>query len=238
MVERLSTGITGLDELLDGGIPRGSSVLVVGGPGTGKSIFSMQYIIEGAKQFNEAGVFVTLESNPKNIYWNMSSFNWDIRKFQDAKMINIYRMKLGYNADPKRVEERIDEELNVISSLVKEIKAKRLVIDSTTALGIWFDKALLRAMLFRFVDYLKELGCTTILTSEVSNAKTQLSAFGVEEFVTDGIISLFFTPPYRSIFVRKMRGTAHDQHIHPFEITARKGIYVKPKETVLWEAIK
>ncbi|MDD5163271.1 MAG: ATPase domain-containing protein [Candidatus ainarchaeum sp.] len=236
-MERVATGIPGLDELLKGGIPRGSSVLVSGGPGAGKSIFSMQYIVEGARLYDECGLYVSIESNPKNIMWDMASFNWDIKKFQDKKMINIYRMKMGYNKDPKMVEDKIDEELETIGSMMKEMNAKRLVIDSTTSLGIWFDKAILRAMLFKFVDYLKELDCTTILTSEAPNLKERFSAFGVEEFITDGVIALFFTPPYRSIFVRKMRGTAHDKNLHPFEITD-KGIMVKPKETVLWEATK
>jgi KaiC/GvpD/RAD55 family RecA-like ATPase len=237
MVEKVPTGIPGLDELLKGGIPRSSSVLVSGGAGCGKSIFSMQFIVEGARQFKESGLYVTLESNPKNIIWDMSSFNWDIRALQDSRMMNIYRLKLGYNKDPKMVEERIDEEIEIISQKVKEIRAKRLVIDSTTSMGIWFDRPILRAMLFRFVDYLKELDCTTILTSETRNTKDKLSAFGVEEFVTDGVIALFLTPPHRSIFVRKMRGTSHDKNAHPFEID-QNGIIVKPKETVLWEAIK
>jgi KaiC/GvpD/RAD55 family RecA-like ATPase len=236
-MERVATGIPGLDELLKGGIPKGSSVLVSGGPGAGKSIFSMQYIVEGARLYNECGLYVSIESNPKNILWDMASFNWDIKKFQDKKMINIYRMKMGYNKDYKLVEDKIDEELEIIASMLKEMNAKRLVIDSTTSFGIWFDKAILRAMLFKFVDYLKELGCTTILTSEMPNTKEKFSAFGVEEFIVDGVIVLFFTPPYRSIFARKMRGTAHDKNLHPFEITDQ-GIIVKPKETVLWEATK
>lgn len=236
-MERVPTGIPGLDELVKGGLPKGSSVLVSGGPGAGKSIFSMQYIVEGARLYNEGGLYVTIETNPRNIMWDMASFNWDIKKFQDKKMINIYRLKMGYSRDAKQVEDKIDEELEIIASMLKETNAKRLVIDSTTSLGIWFGKPILRAMLFKFVDYLKELDCTTVLTSEASNPKEKFSAFGVEEFVTDGVIVLFFTPPYRSMFVRKMRGTAHDKNVHPFEITDH-GIVVKPKETVLWEATK
>lgn len=236
-MERIATGIAGLDELIAGGIPKGSAVLLAGGAGTGKSILSMQYIIEGARKFNESGLYVTLETNPKNIAWNMASFNWDIKSLQDQKMMNIYRLKLGYNKDPRLVEDKIDEELEVISQMIKEIGAKRLVIDSTTSMGIWFDKPILRAMLFHFVDYLKELDCTTILTSETEGTKHKFSAFGVEEFVSDGVIALFFTPPHRSIFIRKMRGTDHDKNAHPFDIT-ENGVVVKPKETVIWEAIK
>src|SRR3989338_511266 len=236
-MDRVAPGIPGLDELLKGGIQQGSSVLLSGGAGTGKTIFSMQYIVEGARKFNEPGLFVTIESNPMNIMWDMSSFNWDIKKLQDKKMMNMYRLKIGYSKDVKFVEEKIDEELEVIAGMIKEMHAKRLVVDSTTSLGIWFDRPILRAMLFKFVDYLKELNCTTILTSETANTKKRFSAFGIEEFVTDGVIALFFTTTHRSVFIRKMRGTWHDKNVHPLDITD-KGITITPKETVLWEAIK
>ncbi len=234
-LERVKTGIKGLDELLMGGIPKGSSVLISGGAGTCKTIFSMQYIYTGALEFQEPGLFVTVESNAKNIMWNMESFNWDIRTLQDKKLMNIYRLKL---TPQENADDQIQTELGIIKDQVEAIGAKRLVIDSTTALGVLMkDQGNIRNMIFRFVDSLKDLNCTTLLTAETEIQKTTFSAFGVEEFVVDGVIALYFTPPHRSIFIRKMRGTAHDKNVHPFEITG-KGIEVKAKEQVLWEAIK
>lgn len=235
-MKRIKTGIEGLDELVQGGIPEGSSVLVSGGPGTGKTIFGMQYIYRGAHDYNEPGVFVTVESNLKNITWNMIAFDWNIRKMQEDKLMSIYRLKLD-SKDNDEMSEKIDEELDIISSLVKEIDAKRLVVDSTTPLGMWFKQELLRNQLYHFVDRLKEMDCTTLLIAETKGEKNSFSAFGVEEFVVDGVIMLYFTPPHRSIFVRKMRGTDHDKSPHPFEI-GENGVSVKAKETVLWEAIK
>ena len=234
-MERVKTGIKGLDELIQGGLPKGSTVLLSGGTGTCKTIFSMQYIYNGAVMFNEPGLFVTVESNPKNIAWNMESFGWDIRQMQEKRLINIYRLHIA----PKRTfQDLIDDELATITGIVKELGIKRLVVDSTTAFAALIeDPSTIRSLLFKFADGLKELDCTTIFTSETKSEKTAFSAYGVEEFMADGVIVLYFTPPNRSIFVRKMRGTNHSKTVHPFEIT-QNGIVIKPKEQVLWEAIK
>jgi len=234
-MERIKTGIEGLDELIEGGLPKGSTVLLSGGTGTCKTIFSMQYIYSGATLYNEPGLFVTVESNPKNIAWNMESFGWDIRKMQEEKKINIYRLHLA----PKRsFSDLVKDELSTITGIVKELGIKRLVVDSTTAFATIIENpAEIRSTLFKFTDGLKELDCTTILTSETKSEKTAFSAYGVEEFMADGLIMLYFMPPNRSIFVRKMRGTNHSKTVHPFEIT-QNGIVVKAREQVLWEAVK
>lgn len=234
-MERVQTGIQGFDEIVGGGIPAGSSVLVSGGTGTCKTIFCLQYIYNGAKRFNEPGLFVTLESNVKNIVWDMQSFNWDIRQLQDNKMLNIYRLKFGARHG---MEEQLESELETISEIVKEQEVKRIVVDSTTALSVYLEKAEnVRHLLFKFVDGLKDLNCTSLLTSETKAEKTMFSAFGVEEFVVDGVVVLYFSPPHRSIFVRKMRGTNHSKSVHPFDIT-EQGVKVNAREQVLWEALK
>ncbi len=237
-MERVKTGIPGLDELVEGGIPKGSSFLVSGGAGTGKTIFSMQYIYKGASEYNEPGIFVSLETNLKNIVWNMQNFQWDIKKMQDANLMKTYRLNLGKSTTPEEMQEEIDQELEIISKMVEEIGAKRLVIDSIAAFGIWIDeKAKLRNMIYQFTNQLKELDCTTLLTTETSGMKTDYSAFGVEEFVTDGVVALYFSPPNRSVFVKKMRGTNHSKNVHPIEITG-DGMTVKSRDRILWESIK
>ncbi len=234
-MERVKTGIKGMDDLIEGGIPKGSNVLLAGGPGTCKTIMGLSFIYNGAKDMGEPGLFVSLEENIKNIVWNMESFGWDIKELQDNNLMKIYKLKLNPR---ENIERQIEAELRTISSIVKEIDAKRLVVDSTTAFAIWLkEPGLIRSILYEFVDRLKELNCTTMLISEVSGNKHQFSAFGVEEFVADGVVALYFTPPHRSVFVRKMRGTNHSKSVHPFEITG-KGIDIKSKDTILWEAIK
>ena len=95
----------------------------------------------------------------------------------------------------------------------------------------------MRYSLFKLTDELKELKCTTLLTAETLGGRDQYSRFGVEEFVSDMIISLYFKPPQRVVLIRKMRGSKHDQRPHPYEITDN-GIVIQPKEDVMWESLK
>jgi len=234
-MDRIKTLIPGLDGLVQGGIPEGSAVLISGGAGSCKTIFTLQFLYEGAVQEKEPGLFVTLESNVKNITWNMQNFNWDFKKLQDEKLLNIYRLKLDPDGD---IDEQIESELEIVASIVKEMGAKRLVVDSTTAFGVWIpDQGKMRSLLYKFTDGLKNIGCTTLLTSETKGGRKDFSAFGVEEFVVDGVIALYFTPPHRSIFIRKMRGTDHSKSIHPFEIT-NNGIKIRGKEQIMWDSIR
>lgn len=234
-MERVPTGVIGFDELIQGGIPKGATVLVSGGAGSAKTIFATTFIYEGARKFGDPGLFVTVEGNLKNIVWNMESFNWDIKALEQKNLMKIYRMHI----DPQKpIEQQIDKELSIITSMVKDIGAKRLTIDSTTAFGAWIsDPGKLRNLLFRFSDYLKDLNCTTIMTAETSGGPHDFSAYGVEEFVTDGIFMLYFIPPHRSIFIRKLRGTDHSKGIHPMHIGPH-GVEVNNKDEVMWSAIK
>lgn len=234
-MERIKTGIKGMDELIQGGIPDSATVLVAGGTGTGKTIFGLTYLYSGAKNHDEPGLFITLEGNLKNVIWNMETFGWDIKPLQDANKFKIYKMNLHTQ---ENVQRQIEEELKIIAKLVKDMKCKRLVVDSTTALGVWIpDQGKMRHMLYSFADSLKDLGCTTMLISETKGGRTDFSAFGVEEFVADGVIGLYFVPPNRSVFVRKMRGTNHSKSVHPFSISD-SGIEVKARDELMWEALK
>ena len=238
VLERVKTGIPGLDELIQGGIPVGSSCLIAGGAGTGKTIFATQYLYHGALDYNEPGLLVTLETNLKNIVWNMESFQWNIRKLQEKNMMRIYRLNLEKDAEDDDIESRIDDELDIIAETVEEIGAKRLVIDTVTAFGIWVaKKAELRSLLYHFTDKLKDLDVTTLLTTETSGIKSSFTGMGVEEFVVDGVVDLYFTPPNRAVFVKKMRGTNQSKYIHTFDIN-QTGIQVNPKDHLQWDALK
>lgn len=236
-MERVKTGIPGLDELIGGGFPKGSNILLAGGAGTGKTIFATQYLYNGATQYGEAGLYVTLEGNVRDIAWNMENFQWDIKSLQDKNLLTIYRLNLEGTRNKELVVQRIEEQLSEIEKEVKEINAKRLVVDSTTVFGAYLDPSILRTTLFKFADRLKNLGCTTLLTSETAPTKNTFSAYGVEEFVADGIFALYFTPPNRSFFIRKMRGTIHDKDPHPMDIN-ETGINVNSRDKIIWEAIK
>lgn len=233
-MKRIPSGIPGVDELIEGGFLEGSSTLISGGAGCGKSIFCTQFLYSGAKDYGEPGIFITLEEGPTNIWWNMQRFHWDITKLQTEKKLKIYRFGMY---DPAVFANKIDDELKKIQEMVEEMGAKRLVIDSTTAFGLWLEKEqMIRHTIFKISEKLKKLGCTTLLTAETNGKKDVYSAFGVEEFAVDGIVMLYFVPPNRSIFVRKMRGTNHDKRVHPFDITD-KGITVHSKDEIMWESL-
>lgn len=234
-MERVKSGVKGLDELIGGGFPQGSTVLVAGGSGTGKSILGLTYLYEGATKYKEPGLYITTEGNLKNIVWMMEVFGWDIKPLQEEDLLKIYKLNLHTQED---VERQIEEELRVIAKLVKEMGCKRLVVDSTTALAVWItEKGKMRHLLYTFMDSLKDLGCTSLLIAETRGKRNEFSAFGFEEFITDGVISLYFIPPNRIVFIRKMRGTDHSKTAHPFTIT-NSGIEIRPKDEILWEALK
>ena len=232
-VKRIKTGIPGLDKILDGGFPESSSILIPGGSGAGKTIMCMQYIYNGAKLHNENGLLVTFESGLRNIKWNLESFGWDMAAVKDK--VKVYRLNIDPTKDPRK---QIDSELDVIASMVEEHNIKRLAVDSVSVFGVWFkEMGELRSMLFNFAAYLKQLKVTTMLTAETKGGRRDFSSFGVEEFVVDGLFVLYFTPPHRSIFIRKMRGTDHSKTLHPLDLT-KEGMTVRSKEQVVWEAIK
>ena len=150
-------------------------------------------------------------------------------------MIKIYKVGM---MEPKEFASKFDEEIENIKQMVDKMNAKRLVIDSTTAFGMWMgSEANIRYSLFKLADEMTELKCTVMYTAETLGGRDQFSRFGVEEFITDAVISLYFNPPNRSMLVRKMRGTAHNQKIHPYTIGGT-GIEVNAREEVLWESLK
>lgn len=232
---RVATGIPGLDELTNGGFLEGSNVLVAGGAGTGKTILAMQFLYKGAEQYNDPGIYITLEEGATNIWWIMKSFHWNMTKLEQEGKIKMYKVGMIEPADFAR---RFTHEIERIKEMVNELGAKRLVVDSTTAFGMWMpSESHVRYSLFRLAEELKELKCTTLMTAETLGGRDQFSRFGVEEFISDAVIALYLRPPQRSLLVRKMRGTQHDQKVHPFHID-EKGVSVSPKEEVLWESLR
>jgi KaiC/GvpD/RAD55 family RecA-like ATPase len=249
-MKRVPTGIPGLDQLIQGGFPQGSTILVSGGAGTGKTIFALQYIYAGAALYNEPGVFITFEEPPKNLIWNLQNFGWDYVSLNKQGLMKIFKVSV----DPvEQFAANWRSHLNEIINTVKEMGAQRVALDSISAIGallaervtatpgseLWVGNALaVRAMVKELSDRLKELDVTSVFTSGTSeDSKTSFSSFGVEEFIVDGVIRLYFIPPRRALFIRKMRGTAHSSRVHPMSITD-KGIVVNANDEIMWEALK
>ena len=222
---RIAIGIDGVDELINGGLIPGSLTLVTGTTGTGKTIFSSQFIYNGATKYNEKGVYVSFEEPVDNIKANAKKFGWDFDELEKKGMVKFVRY------DPYHIEDVYE----LIETQIKKIGAKRVVIDSISALGLYVrDSPELRRMIFNIALLLRKLNVTTLLTSEILPDQKALSRFGVEEFVADGIIVFYYLRTdsqfSRSTTVWKMRGTEHSHKLHPYTIESNKGIVVYPKE--------
>jgi len=228
-VRRISTGVEGLDELVEGGIPEGAFVLLSGGTGTGKSIFGINFLAYGARN-NEPGVYVSLEEGYEENKLQMELFGWDIGGLQKTKKLLILQPKM-YNFD-KLVES--------IQDAVYATKAKRVVIDSISILELYFEDSFkTRRNILELGRVLKGLGVTTLAISEIEEGSIGISRQGVEEFVSDGVIMLFLQKKEnlmsRAINIRKMRATNHSLRVHPMQIQKPHGIIVYPFEETFEE---
>ncbi len=239
MVRRIKTGIPGMDEILNGGIPERNVVLLSGGPGTGKSIFGQQFLWNGLKN-GEPGVFVALEEHPVQVRINMSQFGWDVRPYEEKglfAMVDAFTGGIGEAAKRERYVVRDPDDVSMLIDVLKEairdVGAVRVVVDSVSTLYLT-KPALARGTVMRLKRVLSGLGTTSILVSQVSVTERGFGGPGVEHAV-DGIIRLDLVEIdgelKRSLVVWKMRGTAHSMKRHPFDITD-KGIIVYPNKVL------
>ncbi|RLI78312.1 circadian clock protein KaiC [Archaeoglobales archaeon] len=242
MMERVPTGITGFDELCEGGLLRDRSYLLSGTSGSGKTVFAMQYLYNGAEKFNEPGIFVSTEERPQHVREHFITFGWDLEKLEDENMLAIIdatSTKIGLPSDEKYIDVRPFDTRSLLDQIITiqdEIGARRAVLDSTTSIGfIINDIAKFRVELLKISTTMEILGLTSILTCEVVESGDRISRFGVENFVTEGTIVLYYTRMenirVRSLEIFKMRGTNHSKKIHPFDITS-EGVVVHSKEEV------
>ncbi|WP_461863053.1 KaiC domain-containing protein [Thermococcus sp.] len=238
-MRRVKTGIPGMDEVLHGGIPERNVVLLSGGPGTGKTIFSQQFIWSGLQK-GEPGIYVALEEHPLQIRGNMAGFGWDVRKYEEEglfAMVDAFTAGIGKSKEYEKyiVHDLTDirEFIDVLRTAIKDINAKRVVIDSVTTLYI-NKPAMARSIVMQLKRVLAGLGVTSIFVSQISVGERGFGGPGVEHGV-DGIIRLDLDEIdgelKRSLIVWKMRGTSHSMRRHPFEITDN-GIIVYPDKVL------
>ncbi len=215
-MKKLSSGITGLDKILGGGIPERYVLLLSGTCGAGKTVFGLQFLT----QSDEPGVYVSFEEELDELRQNALVFGWDLEKMEKRNKLRLLKY------DPFRMEDILE----VIENNIREIGAKRVVFDSVAALGIHMkETSELRRMILQINNIMKKNKCTTIIISEIVPGSTALSRFGVEEFVSDGVIVLnnFISNGQfkRSIIVWKLRGVNHSRSVHPYSISD-KGITI------------
>ena len=228
MSERIQTGIVGLDEMISGGFLSETANLVEGAPGTGKSTLGMQFIVNGIQRFNQPGIILTFEEFPQQYYRDAEAFGWPLRELEQADKLRVIMSSPEVSqADLERVGGRIE-------SLVHEIGAKRIVVDSLSHFErITRDPIQLRGVTYSFINALKREGLTSLLTRESPTliGEGDLSEEDVA-FIMDAVLMLRYveidSTVRKALLVLKVRGSEHAKDIRQFEITG-SGFEVRSK---------
>ncbi len=224
------TGILGFDEITGGGVPSGRPTLLCGAAGCGKTLFAMTFLVCGAEQYDEPGVFMSFEERAGDLTANVASLGYDVESLVRNKRLVIDHVRL----DRSEIEETGDYDLEGLfvrlDYAIKQIGAKRVVLDTIETLFSSFsDAGLLRSELRRLFEWLKTNGVTAIITGE--RGEGQLTRHGIEEYISDCVVLLdnrvVDQVTTRRLRVVKYRGSAHGTNEYPFLID-RQGISVFP----------
>ena len=224
------TGIKGLDEITGGGLPQGRPTLVCGGTGCGKTLLAMEFLVRGATQFDEPGVFLSFEEKSDELNKNFASFGFDLNALVGENKLSIDYVHL----EPSEIEETGEYDLEGliirIGHAIDTLGAKRVVLDTIEALFSGLsNESILRSELRRLFRFLKDQGVTAIVTGE--QGERTFTRFGLEEYVADCVIFLNHTVSQqiatRRLRIVKYRGSAHGTNEYPFLID-RQGFSVMP----------
>jgi len=244
--DRVRSGIDGLDNLIEGGFPKGFCYAVVGGPGSGKTTFGVQFLCRGAMLYGEKSIYVTLEEPPYSIANTAQRYGWnmydlesrgalallDASPIRDVEHPKRYVVKAGLATE----EFSVDGLLGAVNDARRRIDAKRCVIDSLSALVLQYrDEFEARQQVLRLVKGLTEMRLTSLLLGESQEESEQMQKFGFVDFLAQGVIYLrtyrIRDTLVRAIEIRKMRGVKIMERICPYGFTPN-GIVVYPHETV------
>ncbi len=227
MLERVNSGVPGLDRLIENGFLKGDIILLAGEAGSGKTIFAAQFICNGAVQYGESGLYATFEEDSKTLKRNMLRFGFDLEGLEQkglVKIVDLEALKGG----------GLSANIEFIMSELKKMKAERLVIDSLTAfITACKEKFEYRTLMHVFYRMLKTNGCTTIMTCSMP-AGSKMLGLGIEEFLADSVLALENSTEDTELktrfMIRKMRATNHSKKYHNVIITS-KGLEIVPFTT-------
>ncbi len=249
-MDREPTGIPGMDDLIQGGIPQDSVTLVSGSPGTGKSIFSLHFLKEGAENHDQKGLYISFEEEPKQVLKQTEQFGWDFKSLQAQN-----KLKLVYNDITKRTLEENETYIDVLKGQIDRYNPDRLVIDSLTPLSDFpvsfeelaqyglateFDNfspigiqqdLLIRLQIHKLINVVREADCTVLLVSEINKNSDWMSSDHVSEFLSDGVVLLKYLGGNvkRTLSIEKMRSTEHYEDEAALDITG-EGLKVEKIE--------
>jgi circadian clock protein KaiC len=230
ILEKCPTGIKGLDEISGGGLPRGRSTILCGGPGSGKTMLGLEFLVRGAIEFKEPGVLMAFEEPPEEMIRNVASLGFDLKALSDSKRLFLDYVRI----EPSEIEETGEYDLEGLfvrlQHAIDSVGAKRVMLDTLEALFTGFSNlGILRSEIRRLFRWLKEKGLTTVITAEQGEGK--LTRHGLEEYVSDCVVlldhRLHEQTSTRRLRIVKYRGTRHSGDEYPFLIDER-GLSVLP----------
>ncbi len=233
--ERCKTGIAGLDNILNGGIPRGNTILITGSCGTGKTTLSLEFLVHGALM-GERSMYISVTEAPEKLLENMINYDFfDKKLISDKKLIFVDLQEIYVKLGLEKLEftlEDVNILVNQIVKIVKELGIKRLVVDSITSICYRLtSREEIREFILHLGKELSDMGCTTILVSELLPSAAGYSQYGVEEAIADGIILMGNLERQgdllRTIQVIKMRGTTHSRAKYVLDLTPI-GVLIAP----------
>ena len=216
---RVDIGIEGLDNMIQGGVPERSLMVVMGAAGTGKTTFGLQFIKHGLER-GEPAVFIALEETHEGVVSTADDKGWDFSGYAAEDQLAVIDL------DPIEMANSLASIRSELPALVNEFGATRLVLDSVSLLEMMYDsQATRRNQIFDFTQSLKRAGVTTMLTSEASEQTPYASRFGIIEYLTDAVFVLRYIRPedFRetrlAVEIQKIRNANHSREMKPFEIT-------------------
>lgn len=240
--ERIKIGIPGFDELVDKGLPKGFSILLSGGCGTGKTTFAMQSLYKAALA-GEKCMYITLEETEESIRENCTAFGWDVEKMEKEKKLLIKfvdPIEVSREVEAammKKKGELLIETKGIMNMVPKGFKPDRICIDSISTLYSAFfgQEENYRFYFIKLIGDLRDSGALVMLISEMEQELEKFSRSGLEEFVADGVFVFYNvrkgSSRQRALEVLKLRGTPHLNRIVPFDIM-NKGISIKSEERI------
>ena len=230
LLPKSPTGIPGMDEITGGGLPQGRPTLVAGGAGCGKTLFAMEYLINGAVQYEEPGVFVAFEENAEELAQNVASLGLNLKELIKQKKIIVDYVRVERAEIEEAGEYDLEGLFIRLGHAIDSIGAKRVALDTVEVLfGALPNQGILRAELHRLFRWLKDKGVSAVVTAERGNGT--MTRFGLEEYVADCVITLDHRVndqvSTRRLRIVKYRGTLHGTNEYPFLI-GKDGISVLP----------
>jgi KaiC/GvpD/RAD55 family RecA-like ATPase len=223
-MQRVPFGLEKFDALIEGGFPEGSVILVSGNSGAGKTQFSASFLYYGAISYGDVGLYVTIEERAEKIKYCMQRLGLDLGYIEDQGYLLIFDIA-KFRAKVKEFKLRLDKLREGLETLFKKFTIKRFVLDSLTPFALGYKRSEdFRAGLFDFVDFLRSKNVVALLITELKESSDDISRFGLEEYLADGVVLLRFKKEginySRTINVRKMRYTNHDTREFRLKITS------------------